>query len=149
MMQGIEIVPFREEYAERIAQLEKSCFSDPWSENAFRQLPQKSYCHYLVALADKVPAGFAGMVVLGDEGDIDKVMVDQAFRKCGIADAMLKELFRLGGELGVKAYTLEVRAGNAPAIALYQKNGFSGEGIRPGFYEKPKEDALIMWRREE
>jgi hydroxylamine reductase (hybrid-cluster protein) len=60
---------------------------------------------------------------------------------------MLEELLRLGAERGITAYTLEVRVSNAPAIRLYEKFGFVSEGIRPGFYEKPTEDAMIMWRR--
>ena len=60
---------------------------------------------------------------------------------------MLEELLRLGNERGITAYTLEVRVSNAPAIHLYEKFGFVSEGIRPKFYEKPTEDAMIMWRR--
>ena len=60
---------------------------------------------------------------------------------------MLKVLMEEGCKRGINAFTLEVRAGNAPAIHLYEKLGFVQEGIRPGFYERPKEDAIIMWKR--
>ena len=60
---------------------------------------------------------------------------------------MLLELIRQGEEMGIADFTLEVRKSNAAAIHLYEKAGFRSEGIRPGFYDKPKEDAVIMWRR--
>ena len=96
-----------------------------------------------------MPVGFAGMTLLGDEGDIDKVMVDPAHQRQGIADALLSALFTQGDQLGATAYTLEVRVSNEPAIRLYQKHGFESAGVRPRFYEKPAEDALIMWKRKE
>ena len=75
------------------------------------------------------------------------MVVDERYRGMGIAQRMLGELIRRGEEKGVQAFTLEVRAGNAAAIHVYEKLGFASEGIRPGFYEKPAEDAVIMWRR--
>ena len=72
--------------------------------------------------------------------------VDKAFRRRGVGRQMLEELMRLGKERGSFAYTLEVRAGNVPAIHLYESLGFKSLGIRKNFYEKPTEDAIIMWR---
>ena len=63
------------------------------------------------------------------------------------AEAMLRELIARGEAAGVEAFTLEVRVSNAAAIHIYEKEGFRSVGIRPGFYEKPREDAMIMWRR--
>ena len=141
------IVPLEEKHAPVLAQMEEKLFSLPWSEKAFEELLTHDYCHYLVAEEAGVPVGFAGMTLLGDEGDVDKVMVDPEHQRQGIADALLQELFTLGEELGATAYTLEVRVSNEPAIRLYEKHGFQSEGVRPRFYEKPTEDALIMWRR--
>ncbi|MBP5282740.1 MAG: ribosomal protein S18-alanine N-acetyltransferase [Lachnospiraceae bacterium] len=121
----------------------------PWSEKAFADLLTHDYCHYLVAEKDGEPVGFAGMTVSCGEGEIDKVMVAPSCQRQGIADALLTALFELGKEIGVTAYTLEVRVSNEPAIRLYEKHGFRSEGVRPRFYEKPTEDALIMWKREE
>jgi ribosomal-protein-alanine N-acetyltransferase len=132
----------------RLAQIEREIFSLPWSEKAFEELLSHPYCLYLVAEADGEVAGCAGMTMLGDEGDIDKVMVQKEFRKRGIALEMLQKLLAEGQERGITAFTLEVRAGNAPAIALYEKTGFLSEGIRPRFYAQPTEDAVIMWRRQ-
>ena len=147
MTDGYHIMPLTEAHVKRLAKLEAEIFADAWSENAFRNLLTHDYCHYLVAEADGKVAGFAGMTVIAGEGDVDKVMVAPEYRRRGLAEELLRELFALGEGLGVEAYTLEVRVSNAPAIRLYEKMGFCGEGVRPGFYEKPKEDALIMWKR--
>lgn len=131
-----------------LACLEREIFSVPWSERAFAELLTHDYSLYLVAEADGIPVGCAGLTILGNEGDIDKVMVAEHFRGQGIAHTMLQKLMEEGGRRGVCEFTLEVRAGNYPAIHLYEKLGFVSEGIRPKFYERPAEDAVIMWLRQ-
>ena len=84
--------------------------------------------------------------ILGD-GEITNVMVLPEYRKRNIATRMLEELLEEGKKLGARDFTLEVRSKNAAAIHLYEKLGFKIEGIRKGYYEHPKEDALIMWKR--
>ena len=79
-----------------------------------------------------------------DEGYIGNVAVRPAYRRRGIADALLQGLEKLGRERELSFLTLEVRAGNAPAIALYEKNGYARVGRRPGYYDHPKEDAILM-----
>ena len=145
----IEVVNLREEFVSELARLDAESFTDPWSERAYRELLTHSYSHYLVALMAEKPIGFAGMTVSFDEGDIDRVMVAPKLRRKGVADLLMEALFRLGDEIGVREYTLEVRRSNITAIALYRKHGFREEGIRPGFYSKPTEDALIMWKRKQ
>ena len=83
------------------------------------------------------------------EGEITNVAVHPDFRGAGIAGRMFGTLIEESLLRGMTAFTLEVRAGNLPAIALYRKFGFGTEGVRAGFYENPVEDALIMWRREQ
>lgn len=158
MTETLKIVPLQESHIEALAAMEQEIFSQPWSEQAFRDLLTRDYCHYLVAeLADGTdgeskrrsrPVGVAGMVVLSGEGDIDKVMVAPDARRRGIADRLLKELLQSGRQQGVTSFTLEVRKSNEAAICLYEKNGFVQEGVRPRFYEKPVEDALILWLRQ-
>ena len=145
----IKIVPLAERHIPELAGLEAEVFTDPWSEKSFRDLLKHSYCRYLVAEDAKGhPVGFAGMTISFDEADIDKVMVAPKMRRRGIADRLLEKVMEQGKECGVQSFTLEVRRGNQPAIALYQKNGFVSEGIRPNFYSNPREDAVIMWKRE-
>lgn len=133
----------------RLLSYEQAAFSSPWSEDSFRALLNKPHYMYLVALVDEQVAGICGMVNVCGEGDIDKVLVGESFRGQGIAQQMLGELLAWGEQEGIRDYTLEVRVSNAPAIRVYEKAGFVSEGVRPGFYDKPTEDALIMWRRGE
>lgn len=130
-----------------LAGIEAESFSTPWSEQSFRELLSIDYAHYLVAEYDGELAGSAGMRIICNEGNIDNIVVKPSLRGKGIANALIAELIRTGDEMGVEAYTLEVRVSNAPAIHVYEKNGFVNEGVRPKFYEKPVEDAMIMWRR--
>lgn len=130
-----------------LAEIESQSFSMPWSGKDFENLLKHDYCFYLVALADERVVGCCGYTESFGEASIDNVVVAECYRGMGIAQRMLGELIRRGEERGVQAFTLEVRAGNAVAIHVYEKLGFASEGIRPNFYEKPKEDAVIMWLR--
>lgn len=143
----IEIRKLQENDIEPLSRIEAESFSMPWSPRDFRELLDRDYCTYLVALVEGEVAGCCGMTNICQEGNIDNVVVAEQFRNHGIARTMLEELIRMGGEAGVTAFTLEVRVSNAAAIHLYEKLGFVSEGIRPRFYEKPTEDAMIMWRR--
>lgn len=135
------------EDVEPLSQIEAREFSMPWSAEAFAELIDKKNCLYLVAEIDGQVVGSCGMTYGFGEGSIDNVVVDRGYRNRGIAQKLLKELFTQGEKIDVTAFTLEVRVSNAAAIHVYQKMGFVSEGIRPRFYEKPVEDAMIMWRR--
>lgn len=143
----IEIRKLQEADIESLSRIESESFSMPWSARDFRDLLTRNYCTYLVALAGGEVAGCCGMTNICQEGNIDNVVVAERFRNRGIACAMLKELIVMGEKAGITAFTLEVRVSNRAAIHLYEKLGFVSEGIRPQFYEKPTEDANIMWRR--
>ena len=136
-----------EEDVEPLSAIESASFSMPWSAEDFAALLTRDYCVYYVAEVDGEVAGCCGMTNICNEGNIDNVVVAKRARGQGIATAMLERLLEEGDALGVTAYTLEVRVSNAPAIHVYEKLGFVSEGIRPGFYEKPVEDACIMWKR--
>jgi len=131
-----------------LSRIEAESFSMPWSARDFEELLQKDYCVYLVAEVDGQVAGCAGMTDICHEGNIDNVVVAKRYRGRGIAQRLLEELLRAGGRRGIKAFTLEVRVSNAVAIHIYEKAGFISEGIRPNFYERPVEDAQIMWKRQ-
>lgn len=144
------------------AALEAANFPDPWTEKAFLEALRLDYVFYYVA-EEKMeeppePAetgkgngvvGICGLRNLAGEGEITNVSVDSRYRRMGIAAAMLGRVLADGARLGIEAFTLEVRCGNFPAICLYEKFGFKREGVRRGFYENPKEDALILWKRQE
>lgn len=137
----------RQEDIEPLSMIEAASFSMPWSPKDFEDLLSRSYCTYLVAEIDGEVVGSCGMTNICKEGNIDNVVVAEAYRGRGIAQLLLQELIALGEEEGAEAFTLEVRVSNAAAIHVYEKLGFVSEGIRPRFYEKPVEDAMIMWRR--
>lgn len=130
---------------DQVAAMEKAIFSEPWSRKGFEDTYQKKENCYLVIEEDGEILAYCGFWSVLDEADICNVAVREDARRRGLAEAMLKELLKEGGQLGMRAFTLEVRVGNVPAIALYRKLGFESAGVRPGFYTKPNEDALIMW----
>lgn len=144
---NITIRKLREEDIEPLSEIEAASFSMPWSPKDFADLLSRPYCTYLVAEVDGVVVGSCGMTNICNEGNIDNVVVAESFRGQGIARKLMRELIALGESMGVEAYTLEVRISNKAAIHVYEKMGFVSEGVRPRFYEKPTEDALIMWRR--
>ena len=125
----------------------KECFSVPWTAKAFADLVEDDKSIYLVALREEEVIGCCGVVNSYGDGDIDIVMVSEKERGQGIAYTMLQELLQQGRAFGIENFTLEVRVSNAAAIHVYEKLGFVSEGIRPRFYEKPVEDAMIMWLR--
>ena len=89
--------------------------------------------------------GYAGLQVVLDEGYIDNIAVEEAARRHGVGDALL-DVFCRFGQAHLSFLTLEVRASNAPAIALYRKHGFQEAGRRKNYYQQPREDAIIMTR---
>ena len=143
----LEIRSLQDSDIEALAEIEQKSFSMPWSPQDFRDLLNRSYCLYLVALVNGQVVGCAGLTDICNEGNIDNVVIAEEFRGRGIATRLLEELIAQGEARGIVAFTLEVRVSNAPAIRVYEKHGFVSEGVRPNFYEKPTEDALIMWRR--
>lgn len=147
---GINIRRMSREDIPAAAALERECFSDPWSENAYVSALANENALYLVAEgADGSIVGLCGLLDILGEGDISNVAVREDFRKKGIGEKMLSELLKQGRERGITAFTLEVRASNGTAIRLYEKFGFVCEGRRKNFYEKPREDALILWKRKD
>lgn len=132
----------------QVAALEQSCFSVPWSEKSLRESLLKPEYLFLVAEVNGRVAGYAGLLLIQDEGDVTNVAVDEAYRGQGIGTALTGALLEEGKKRGFRAFTLEVRVSNEAAIHVYEKLGFESAGIRKRFYERPAEDALIMWRRE-
>lgn len=144
----LQIRPMTLEDTEQAAQIEKACFSMPWSEEALKESLLSGRSFYLAAQWGEHIIGECGVHFVCGEGEITNVAVLPRYRQCGIAAALISELLKQGKQLGIQAYTLEVRAGNVPAVRLYEKFGFKTEGIRRNFYEKPREDAMIMWKRQ-
>ena len=128
----------------QIALLEKICFSDPWSEKSIASELDNKLAFWLVAVEGDTVAGYIGSQTVMDETDMMNVAVHPDFRRQGIAEALITGLVEHLKTIGSHCLTLEVRASNAPAIALYEKLGFSKIGRRKNYYRNPREDALIL-----
>ena len=137
----IEIIPMNESHVAAVAELEKQNFSEPWPEIAVRSELTNQLALWLVAVEDGVVAGYVGSQTVLQEADMMNIAVGEGFRRRGIARMLVEELIR---RLDAYQLTLEVRASNAPAIALYGSLGFTQVGLRKNYYHKPKEDALIL-----
>lgn len=127
-----------------ICELERANFSLPWTrEQLERQLSCDGHGLFAAEL-DGVPAGYMGLDWVLDEGYVTNVCTAPAFRRRGVAGALIDAVASRAGELGLAFVSLEVRESNAAARALYAVKGFEIDGTRPGYYEKPREDAVIM-----
>ena len=130
----------RPEHIPALAALEKECFSDPWPEDMIGRMREK----FTVAAEGEDLVGYIVLSTVLDEGNIDNVAVSPAYRRRGVADALVLDAVARSREMGLAFLMLEVRAGNEPAIALYRKHGFVDVGRRKNYYEKPREDAILM-----
>lgn len=143
----IIIEELEEKDVEAVSKIEERTFSMPWSAKDFLQMINDENALYLAAKSDGVLIACCGVRNILGDGEITNVVVDEPYRARGIGSRMLSELLKKGKQMGIKAFTLEVRKSNEAAIRLYEKAGFVTEGIRKNFYEKPVEDGLIMWKR--
>ena len=123
-----------------VAMLEAACFPDPWPEDYIGRRLAK----LLVAEQDGAFLGYAALASVLDEGSLDSIAVTPEHRRRGVADALLDAAAAWGRQRGLRFITLEVRAGNGPAAALYEKHGFVRVGLRKNYYENPREDAILM-----
>lgn len=129
-----------------VCKIEKENFSLPWSESSFFESMNKDYTIFLIALAENEVVGYIGCYCVGGEGEITNVAVKASHRRMGIGGMLLEKLYEEGKTLDTEAFFLEVRESNEAAIGLYTRQGFAKEGIRKNFYEKPVENAVIMWK---
>ena len=128
-----------------VCKIEKDNFSLPWSEKSFLESMEREDTVFLVALEDEEVAGYIGCYCIAGAGEITNVAVKVSYRRKGIGGKLLQKLYEEGAALDTQEYFLEVRESNEAAIGLYLRQGFVKEGIRKNFYEKPVENAVIMW----
>lgn len=145
-MSGCNIVPMNEAHLDALAQVDALCFSSAWTRDGLKaELSSDTAC-FAAAVKDGAAVGCAGMHCICGECYIDKVCVHPGCRRQGMAEALVQYLMDYALEHNAEFITLEVRTGNAPAIALYNKLGFGPVGVRRNFYTDPNEDALLMTR---
>ena len=139
------IVPMNADHLDEVAELERICFSVPWSRNMLAEELDNLLSAFLVALDDNDKVvGYAGVQIILDEGYITNVAVRPECRRQGIAAKLLQVFLDFAKANKLAFLTLEVRASNYDAIALYGSRGFRSVGRRKNYYEHPKEDAIIM-----
>lgn len=146
-IKGLIIRPMEEEDVVKASELEAATFSMPWKAEDFLEMVRATYAYYFVAQMAENIVGIIGLRDICGEGEITNVAVSEDLRGLGIGRKLMQAALEQCGKLGIEAVTLEVRQSNEAAIGLYHAFGFESEGVRPGFYDNPKEDALIMWRR--
>ena len=140
----ITVTEMKAEHVPQVAQLEKTCFADPWSEMSIAHELQSIWSYWLVALDGAEVVGYVGSQSSLDETDIMNIAVHPDHRRQGIAESLIDNLVRELKNRGSHALMLEVRVSNNPAIGLYEKLGFGQVGRRKNYYRNPKEDALIL-----
>lgn len=129
---------------DRLEEIEQVCFSMPWTRQQLQTQLTDSTHVLIVAEVGGTVAGYVGMMYIIDEGYISNVAVAPEYRRQGLADALIVALCERCAALNLAFVTLEVRRSNAAAIALYEKHGFAVVGERKNYYERPREDALLM-----
>ena len=140
----MKIIAMNASHVDAVAELEKQCFSQPWSRNSVASELENPLALWLVAVEGEQVLGYVGSQNVLDEADMMNLAVAEAARRQGIAGALVRELICRLKEKGIRCLTLEVRASNNPAQKLYASLGFVQTGRRPRYYVKPTEDALIL-----
>lgn len=139
--------PMRAEDLESVALLERTCFSESWSENLLRSGLDNRLDSYLVYEEAGTVLGYCVLRTLADEGEIQRIAVNPAFRRQGIARKLMESMAAVARMKGAREVALEVRESNESARKLYESYGFRQEAVRRGYYRNPTEDAIIMWNR--
>lgn len=143
----VRVAPMRRRHLRAVLRIDAQVYPRPWSLGLYLGelgLPEERRI-YLVARVDSEVVGHAGLMFAADDGHITTVAVDPAWQGRGIATRLLLVLVRVALDQGASALTLEVRAGNEAAQALYRRFGFVEAGVRERYYPENDEDAVIMW----
>jgi [ribosomal protein S18]-alanine N-acetyltransferase len=147
----VEVVigPMRTKDLKAVLRIEEAVFPQPWSHRLFvDELAQRSSRAYRAAWVDSAIVGFAGQMFIDDESHVNNIAVDPAWQRRGLGAVILADLVRTALVRGSRHLTLEVRVGNDPAIALYQRFGMAPAGVRRNYYPVTGDDALVMWVRD-
>ena len=144
---NIRIVPMNADHLEELERLERICFSRPWSKRMLGEELENQCAAFLVAEDENgTVLGYAGLLVMLDEGYITNVAVFPEYRRLGVAAKIIDVYMNFAAANNLAFLTLEVRPSNEAAIALYRRFGFEEVGRRKNYYDLPKEDALILTR---
>ncbi len=140
----IRITALSEEHIGILAELERLCFTDAWSENSLREMLTSETARFFVALINDEIAGYMGTHIVCESAFVDNVAVFPQYRRQGVAKALFDHVFTMIQANGVEFISLEVRPSNTAALSLYRSLGFEVMGVRPNYYRNPIENAFIM-----
>lgn len=143
-MTDFHTVPLQNAHLSAIAELEKICFAEPWSERALTMLTQSGNFGIAALTHEGRLIGYGGMLTVLDEGQITNIAVHPAFRRMGVGKAVLSAIVSQAEQQGITEVSLEVRVSNLAAKELYLQMGFEIAGVRKRFYSHPTEDGLVM-----
>lgn len=143
----MKIQPLKPETIGDVVALETECFAHPWTLENIEEHYGNPHSYFFTAEEEGKTVGYIGTYMVMDECFVTNVAVTEGMRGRGIGNDLVKCACENAKANGASFITLEVRISNASAVKIYQKNGFVSEGVRPGFYRDPDEDALIMTRR--
>ena len=133
----------------QVMEIENATFAVPWTEMGYFSFLMREDTLFLVAEEEGKILGYCGLLMVLDEGDITNVAVEKSRRGQGIGEALVRELAARAARRGIALLHLEVRQSNQAARGLYRKLGFLEDGLRKGYYEEPREDAVLMTLRQE
>jgi ribosomal-protein-alanine N-acetyltransferase len=129
-----------------VQQIEREIFLTPWPRNAYRrEILQNRMASYIVIRDGDELVGYAGLWKMHDEAHVTTVGVRKKDQGRGFGLALMLALIERAFTLQARWVTLEVRASNYGAMALYEKLGFKVIGRRRGYYTDDGEDAVVMW----
>lgn len=137
----MEMTPY---HTSGCAALERECFAQSWSERMMEDELNNPLAHYFVIMDGLEIRGCGGYLSVCGEGELTRLAVAEKYRGNGLGRRLLRAILESARSLGLDKMTLEVRESNAPALALYQSEGFKVLSKRPGYYRSPAEDALIL-----
>ena len=132
---------------ESILEMEQESFSFPHTREQLENEVGNPIFLLLTAAEKERVLGYAGLMHVADEGYITNVVVDRTCRRCGIANLLLEEIEKKAVQMKLSFISLEVRESNYSALQLYLKNGYEKKAALPAYYQKPKEDGVIMTKK--
>lgn len=132
------------QYIEQLLAIERASFSAPWTLDDYMTEVARPIAHIVAVTDGDILLGYAGFWQVMEVAEVNNVAVAEAYRGQGIGKMLMSGLLDLAALLGCEQVHLEVRAANSGAIALYDGLGFRQVGVRPDYYDNPKEDAVLM-----
>ncbi len=143
---GASLEPASEADLEALHALERRCHSHPWNLRHFASALRDASTRTVVLRSDAAIIGFCVVQVAADEMHIHNLVVAPERRRQGLARRLLHDALEWGGGAGARRAFLEVRQGNLAALELYRGAGFQAASVRRGYYDRPREDALVLRR---